>query len=172
MFRPVLVTAPATTPITLAEAKAHCRIDEDDEDDLVTAFIQAAVDHLDGYTGVLGRCLVTQTWSISVANWSDMVRLPFPDCSSVSVVYNDTDGQEQTVSTSLFWTLEDAVSSDVCFGSEFTSPSLNDEPEPITIQFDSGFGDANAVPAAIKTAMLLLVSHWNENRRLLVIAAP
>jgi len=59
---PVRVTAPADRPVTLAEVKNHCRIDHSDDDTLVQSYIDAAVAHVEGWSGVLGRCLVTQTW--------------------------------------------------------------------------------------------------------------
>src|SRR5690606_10673336 len=62
MHRPVRVTPPAIQPVTLAEAKLHLRVDHDDEDALISNLIQAATGHLDGWTGILGHCLVEQVW--------------------------------------------------------------------------------------------------------------
>ena len=162
-FRPVRSSIP-DAPVTLAEAKAHCRVDFADDDDLITALIQAATDHLDGYSGILARCMVTQTWSKSFAAWSSIIRLPFPDCSDVIIRYGDSESAEQTLSTALYYVLEDAVSSYVQFADDFTSPALSDAPAPIEVEFDSGFGAVADVPQALKQAILLLVSHWYENR--------
>lgn len=74
---PVLITAPTSQPVTLAEAKAHCRVDGTDDDALLAGLIAAAVGHMDGWTGVLGRCIMPQTWRVS-ASAGDVV-LPMPD---------------------------------------------------------------------------------------------
>ena len=59
---PALVTPPSGAVVTLAAAKAHLRVDHDLDDSAIGALIAAAEAHLDGYGGILGRCLLTQTW--------------------------------------------------------------------------------------------------------------
>ena len=56
----VMTAAPAAEPIGLAEAKAHLRIDADDEDTLLTALIVAARLFVER---TLGLALITQGWS-------------------------------------------------------------------------------------------------------------
>ena len=56
----VLTTAPAVEPISLAEAKAHLRLDASDEDALLTALITAARMFVER---TLGVALITQSWS-------------------------------------------------------------------------------------------------------------
>ena len=73
---PVRTVAPVADLVSLAEAKAQCRVDDSDSDVLMTALIKAATDHLDGYSGVLGRALITQTWAVDFGGFSDLIRLP------------------------------------------------------------------------------------------------
>ena len=54
----VTFTAPASEPITLAEAKMHCRIDNADEDELVIMLIASVRHHAET---ILRRRLITQT---------------------------------------------------------------------------------------------------------------
>ena len=54
----VIITPPATEPITLTEAKAQCRVDGTAEDALLTIYIQAAREQCER---LIGRKLITQT---------------------------------------------------------------------------------------------------------------
>lgn len=51
--------APGAYPLTLAEVKAHLRVDGDDEAATITAHLEAAIETVEGDTG---RCLVSQEW--------------------------------------------------------------------------------------------------------------
>lgn len=84
---PVIVTPPASKPVTLADAKEHLRVDHDDEDAVIAALLDTAVAHLDGWTGVLGRAIMPQTWRVSAM--AGEVVLPMPDVTAASVDYGD-----------------------------------------------------------------------------------
>jgi uncharacterized phiE125 gp8 family phage protein len=60
-----LIAGPGEEPVSLAEAKAFCRIDGTDEDALVSALITAARLHVESITG---RALLTQTWRLILQN--------------------------------------------------------------------------------------------------------
>lgn len=172
MISPVLVTPPAEPVVSTDEAKAQCRVTHTDDDTLIAGYVAAAISLLDGWSGILGRCLVTQSWRVDRAEWSGAIRLPFPNCSNVVVKYSDTSDVEQTVSTSLYQVYEDSRSTLVWFRKAFTSPSLyDDRVDPIRISFDAGYGDAEDVPEAIKQAIKLLVGHWYENREEVIIGS-
>lgn len=81
---PQLHVAPVAKPITLAEAKAHCRVDHTDDDALIDALIDAAVAYLDGWGGVLGRAIMPQTWRQEFGGWGDLP-LALPDVTAATV---------------------------------------------------------------------------------------
>lgn len=81
---PVLVTAPTADVVDLYDMKLHLRVDHNDEDPLIASLIAAAVAHLDGYSGILGRAIMPQTWA---QEWecAGPYRLALPDVSSIVV---------------------------------------------------------------------------------------
>lgn len=140
-------------------------MDTSDEDTLIQSLIDAAVAHLDGWAGLLGRCIITQTWTLGLDRWCDPIRLPFPDVSSATIAYVDTNGTSQSVDAALFEVVADARGRAIWFKDAFTSPSLySDQKEPITVTIVAGYGAASDVPASVRQAILLLVGHLYENR--------
>lgn len=80
---PYLITPPAGPVVALPDLKAHLRIDHYEHDELIVACEQAAVAHMDGWTGVLGRCILPQTWAIALSAGYHV--LPFPDVTGATV---------------------------------------------------------------------------------------
>lgn len=172
MIRPTLVTAPVGPIVSLDDLKAHCRVDFTDDDDLLEALAAAAVAHLDGYTGVLGRCMETQTWRHDFEGWPRLgcLRLPFPDTSSVVVSYFDADNVEQTVSSALYGVVETSLGSVVRFSDSFTRPTVySDRVDGVRVTQTCGFGAVADIPAPLKTAIKMMVAHWYENREGVVV---
>jgi uncharacterized phiE125 gp8 family phage protein len=100
MLKPVQVVAPLVEPISLEQARAHLRIDRYDEDALIASLIAAATAHLDGWSGILGRALINQTWSQKFPRFPSRAVLGLalaPVQSIVSITYFDADNVEQTL---------------------------------------------------------------------------
>ena len=87
----VLITAPTVEPVSLAEAKAHLRIDIDDDDTLIGGLITAARSHLEN-TARPKLAMINQTWEYIADSWpaSDTLELrPYPLQSVTSITYTD-----------------------------------------------------------------------------------
>jgi uncharacterized phiE125 gp8 family phage protein len=169
MLAPVRTVAPQTTPVSLTEAKAHLRVEVDvtEDDTLITSLIQAATDHLDGWAGILGRALVTQSWRQDFCDWPAcrILRLPFPDVTDATVKYFDEENASQDVADDMIAVLADARGSFIRFSDAFPYPSLRDDRgDRVQVTLTAGYGDATKVPSAIKAAILLLVGNWYANR--------
>lgn len=164
MYRPIQTVAPAITPITLAEAKAHLRITTTTDDALLTGFIAAATAQLDGWTGELGRCLCEQTWRQDYDVLRYELRLPlFPVISVSSVKYDDTSAVEQTIDPSKYQLLNDGEGAFVRLNWTFVLPNTYYLRLPaVRIEYVAGYADAagvSTVPEAIKAAMKLMVGN-------------
>lgn len=83
----IRVTPPTEPVVTMRDMKEHLRVLHDDEDMLIQSLTDAAVSWLDGWDGVLGRCIMPQTWRIEAADLVAGFRLP-----DASEVVSETDG--------------------------------------------------------------------------------
>ena len=163
MIRPVLITPPETTPVSLADLKQEAAAGFTDDDALLQGYLGAAIAHLDGYAGILGRCLISQTWAQPFRCWRDRMRLPFPDVASVVVTYFDDEAAEQTVSDDLYEVTEGPRGAEVVFKDAFIRPSLDDDRDaPVKMTFVAGYGAAEDVPQDIKICILALARHWYD----------
>lgn len=160
MLSPVRVSPPAETPVSLAEAKAHLRVTSSDDDALIGALIQAATDWLDGWCGILGRALVTQTWRVDLCAFPACrwLRLPLGPVQSItSVVYSDAADDEQTLDAASYSLHVEASGPVILFSRDAVWPSTYRRPDAVRVTLVAGYGDAADVPAPIKTAILLMV---------------
>lgn len=158
---PVRTAAPATTPVSLADAKAHLRVEQSEthEDALITALVAAATDRLDGWYGVLGRCLITQTWRFDFPSFpgGNCLRLPMGRAQSVVVTYRDADGAEQTLPALEYSLIADAVGPAIVLKGGEVWPATAARPDAVSVSGVLGYGNAVDIPAPIKAAILLMV---------------
>jgi uncharacterized phiE125 gp8 family phage protein len=165
MLAPVRTAAPSTTPVSDTEAKAHLRVSHTAENALITIYIDAATARLDGWTGILGRCMVTQTWRQDYGGFCEDMRLPFPDVSAISsVTYFDEANASQTLASSNYELVNRRDGARLLLAEGGSYPSTYDRADAVKVTFVAGFGNAAAVPAALKAAMLLHIGVMFEGR--------
>jgi uncharacterized phiE125 gp8 family phage protein len=171
MYAPVRSTAPAVLPISRDEAKSACRVDttNTDEDDLIDGLIEAATSLLDGWSGILGRCLVTQSWQALADDFEQCMRLPLPAATITSVKVRNAAGQLSTVTSTNYALRRDLRGSYVRFADAYSWPTDLAETQAVTIEFTAGYGAAEDVPSAIRQAIYLLVAHWYANREAVMV---
>lgn len=162
-------TAPATEPVTTAEAKAHLRVDISTDDTLIGLLVTAARQHLET---ICGRALVTQTLDVQFDRWPDgsVIYLPRAPLQSItSITYSKADASTGTLSSSDYVVDIKSQPGRVLLKSAASWPS--DELQvgaAVTVRFVAGYGAAAAVPQPLKQAILLLVGHWYENREAVI----
>jgi uncharacterized phiE125 gp8 family phage protein len=165
----ILTVVPAAEPISLAEAKAHLRIDSSDEDTLLSALILAARMFVEK---TLGLALITQGWSYFLDFWPhrSCVTLPISPVQSVSALtVHDANGGSAGLAASDY--AIDVLSQPARLVLKGASPSVvARELNAFEIAFTAGYGDeASDVPAPIRHALTLLVAHWFERREPVVL---
>lgn len=172
MIEPALVTAPAETPVTLAEVKVSRRRDDSDEDALLTSFIAAATAHLDGWSGILGRALVSQIWRQDLPGFpaSGRILLPLGALISItSVSYYDGLNASQTLAAASYSAHQTARGPELGLVSGAAWPATYDRPDAVRVTWVCGYGAAADVPTAIKQAILLMIGHWDEHREEVIV---
>lgn len=166
---PVRTSAPAATPVSVAEAKTHLSVEHSDDDTYISALIDTAVAALDGHAGILGRCLVTQSWRADYAGFpiGEILRLPLrPAASITTITYYDEENAQQTlaVETYPYRLLSDALGPMVYLSDDYDWPDTYERPDAVSVTAVYGYGSASSVPAAIRHAILLHVGHLYGER--------
>lgn len=171
-MRLTLETAPVIDAITVDEIKAYLEIDHAERDGLIEDMIGAVSDYLDGPSGILGRVICAQTWTLELERWpvGDLA-LPIEPISSVSIGYMDVDGNAQTLANSTYQLIGEGGIGQVSARPELIweagaeLPALHaDTMFPITVSMTGGAATAGNVPRGLRTAMIMLAGHWVDNR--------
>lgn len=152
-------SAAATSPVTLAEAKAQLRVDGTDEDTYITALIAAAT----AFVGEkAGRVMAEETWAASYSSITgDLVLPKSPVQELVSVTYYDADNALQNYSVGdLYLFLTDDYST-VRPKPTKAWPQTAIREDAITVTFKAGY---TTLPTELSMAVLLTVAHFYEHR--------
>ncbi|TZG26502.1 head-tail connector protein [Sphingomonas montanisoli] len=173
------VVTPPQPVVTWEEARAHLRLDGDDEQLLVEAMIAAATGHIDGPEGWLGRAIGVQTIEARFdcfEGCGNSLRLPFPPLIDlVSVKYLDGACGEQTADLEDFELFGDRIMpvTDV-----WAWVGCAVRPDAIRIRYRAGYVvDAESdplvakLPASIRAAILLMTGDLYANRETVMIGA-
>ncbi len=162
-----VIQQPTEEPLSLAEAKAHLRVDVDDEDALIGSLITAA------RLTTERRCWrqiaqATLRLTLDAFPASDVIYLPRPRLVSVeSVKYQDLESQQQTLYDGSYWVDATSEPGRVVLRSGYAWPETNLQPGCVQIDYIAGQEPAD-VPADVKAAMLLIVGHLYAHRESVV----
>lgn len=148
----------ASEPATVAEVRHHARLDADTPSDAwIAAAITAARRYIEAQCN---RSVQERTFRATFDSWPCGRIIIIPPASSVdSIVYDDVDGDEQTLSASLYFA--DVASApariELIHGAEW--PDLREGIGAVRVNFTAG-----NCPEDMKIALLMLVAEWAENR--------
>lgn len=165
-----LTTPPtAATVISLATAKDHCRVDQDDtdHDSVLEIYIAAAVDDVERR---LGRALLRQTWTASFDSLAAdgsliVVRGPLPAVQNMKALVS---GAYQTLDPSTY-VVRPLAGRDVLkiarpMAATTPWPIADRDPAAWTVDVAVGWANVAAIPFPIIAAMLLIIGDLFTNR--------
>ena len=155
---PHTVTVAGRYPVTLAEAKAQCRVDSNDEDTLLDGLIAAATEYVELYCGTV---IDVRTLAVKCDDFCDFAKFPVTPLATVTgITYVDSAGATQTLSTDVYEVRTDNLTASIVLKFGQSWPSIQSESR-ITVTATAGY---TVAPAPIKQAILLLVGQWFDQR--------
>lgn len=174
---------PTTEPLTLAEAKAHLRVDGADDDTLINSLIMATRMMAEEYTR---RAFITQSWRLWLdafpgdeqGGWWDGVQdgptalivkrsinLPRAPLQSVTVVQTYDDANNATTFLSGNYFVDTGSEPGrLALRNSAAWPQQGRAVNGISIDFVAGYGAASAVPQPLKQGMLAHMAQLYEQR--------
>ena len=186
----VLITGPATEPVSVAELRAHLR-EPSDPDAVLTRLIKAAREYVEETTGL---ALISQTRELTLDGWPgggdglgwwdgvqdgaiigtapryvELPRGPLISIASVTT-YDNTNAATVWPSGNYFADTGNRPGRLALLdGAVWPLPTRS--ASGIVIRYVAGHADAAAVPNALCMAVLQIAAHWYENRELMTMDA-
>lgn len=158
---------PAALAVSLAELKAHLRLEGiDGEDAYLAGLVRVATDYVEQYTG-LG--LITQTWAQTFAQFPgttyptflSLYRRPLQAVVSVDYLDSASSPAAATTLSAAGYTVagvgaDKAPGGSIHLASGAAWPVIISVPEAVTVTYTVGYGDDhNAVPELIRHAIMM-----------------
>jgi uncharacterized phiE125 gp8 family phage protein len=158
-----LITGPSVEPVTLAEAKLQCRVDDATDDTLITSLIKAARAQCEH---ILQRSLITQTWENVLDSFPcDGIKLVYPTIISItSVKYIDANtATEVTLASNQYSLDKDSEPGWLLPAVGVSWPNTLDTANAVRVRYTAGYGaDASFVPDGIANWIKLAVCKMYE----------
>ncbi len=174
-----LITPPATEPLTLAETKSYLKVTDIGDDILISQMISAVRKCCEDWTG---RALIIQAWTL----WQDsfprrerdrlphdgyfelpvdladdsqrVISIPRPPLQWVTFIKTYDVGNQSTTFDAGNYLVDTASEPGrIVLNQSASWPSSLRSVNAVEIEFAAGYGDASAVPDALKQGMLLWI---------------
>ncbi len=163
-----LKTAPASEPLTLSEVKDYLRIQDTQDDALLTALITASRERAEAFTR---RVWITQTWTLwldrfpkekaSRKGWesnAQWISIPKPPLQSVAFLKTyDATNTATEFNPARYLVDNISVPGRIALNESETWPVDLRPVQSIEIEFTAGYGLASDVPEPVRQGMLLWI---------------
>lgn len=158
------IAGPASEPVTLAEAKAHLRVDLSDDDAMIARLTGAAREWVENATG---RALMTQNWRMTLDAWpeGDAVALIRPPVQAVTAVRTFGANGAAAVWAGTNYAMSFGAEPQRLLRLASAWPAPGRAQSGIEIDVTCGYGALTSdVPAALRQAVLLKLAQLYERR--------
>ncbi len=163
------VTQPIVEPVSLAEAKGHCRVDSTTDDAYIASLVTAAREWVEAY---MDESLVHQQLTMKMDGFPVEIELPRPPMATagtttaVTVTYTlDETGTTATLSSTQYRVDRDSTPGVIRTNYGGAWPGHIMDYNAVTVTWWAGRGSSgNDVPQGVRNAILMLVGHWYERR--------
>lgn len=147
-----MVSPPTQDPLHLDEVKRHLRVDWTDEDALITALISAATAKAESF---LQRALVLRQYDWRLDAFPCVFKPPFAPLDKVnSITYTDTNGDPQTLATSVYQVDRYADPGEIREAYNQDWPQTLDDINVVTVRYQAGY----VLPFTVNTSTDVLTA--------------
>lgn len=156
------LTAPATEPISLSDAKLYLRVDHTEEDALIASLITAARSRIEA---IIGRSLINRSlvWRGPARATICLPRPPLVSVTRISVIGENDQGADVPPADIVVNTRGEPDSVHLAAGKNWGDylPGFLS----LEIEFIAGYGSAaDSVPQPLRQAIMMLCAHMFEFR--------
>lgn len=162
------VATTTTEPVSLSEAKSHCRVDVSTDDALISGYITTAREWCEDY---LDRALLPQQLVMRLDRFPDEIELPRPPAiqtgtaSSVAITYLANEaGATATLSTTSYRVDRQSTPAMIRPNYSGTWPSYVSDKNAVSVTWWAGYPNVGSIPQRVKTAILMCVHELYEKR--------
>lgn len=153
-----LVTPAASSPVSLADARAICKRDDTADDVRIQMLLDAAVPCVEDF---IGKAIGAQVWLLCLDRFADEIELPRgPVIGIDSIIYLDEDGAEQALDPDNYTLDLVSVPQRIVRNSEASWPVTLDRVNAIEIMFETGYTGSSREYGLVKAAVLAMIEHW------------
>ena len=145
--------------VTVEELKLNLRITNSDEDAELADYLASAVDYLESISGLK---LTAETRTAYFDVFGDM-ELIGNNPTSIVVSYVDTNGDSQTLSSSVYALKTHKIRPYLTLAYGQSYPSVRAQDAAVSVAYTSGY-NSSTIPASLKQAILLEASNYYEFR--------
>jgi uncharacterized phiE125 gp8 family phage protein len=160
----IRVSNPAVEPVSVRDFKIQCRIDTEDEDDLLVVLLGAAREWAEQYTA---STFIHTQWQMKLDGFPAEIRLPRPPMAiangftGVSIVYTpSTSGSTTTLSAGEYRIDNFSRPGTLRPNYGQSWPAYLTDENSVTVTWWAGYGaDATKVPHAAQIGMMMIAAH-------------